>query len=238
MSRPAAASAPRTEARRRSVRILRPGRVPYGEALDLQKRLADERLKGEAPDTLILLEHPPVITLGRGAKAHNVLFTAEALAARGVSLAPCDRGGDVTYHGPGQVVAYPILDLKPDRCDVRRYVQDLEEVMIRCCADHGLAGRRKDGMIGAWLGGEDGESWRKIGAIGVHISRWITTHGIALNVAPDLGHYQLINPCGITEHPVTSLEAELGAASCPAIDAVMDRVAAHFADVFDADLIA
>lgn len=231
-----AAGTPSPGAPTRRLRVLEAGQLSYADGLALQKRLADGRLEGREPDTLILLEHPPVITLGRGAKAHNVLFSAEALAARGIEVAPCDRGGDVTYHGPGQVVAYPILDLKPDRCDVRRYVQNLEEVMIRCCADHGLAARRKEGMIGAWLGGDDGGPWRKIGAVGVHLSRWITTHGIALNVAPDLSHYGFINPCGITEHPVTSLEAELGADRCPSVEAVMARVVAHFCDVFDADI--
>ena len=219
----------------RRVRLWRLGRTPYEEALELQSRVAAGRAEGREPDTLILLEHPPVITLGRNATRENVLFDQAQLASRGVSLVRCDRGGDATFHGPGQLVAYPILDLRPDRCRVRRYVSDLEELMIRCCRDFGLEAGRKEGMAGAWLGGPDGEGpWRKIGAVGVHVRRWITSHGLALNVTTDLSYYGLINPCGITEHPVTSMAEELSGDRRPASGEVAERLTVHFADVFGA----
>ena len=219
----------RAEPVRREIRVERPGRLSYADGLALQQRLAEGVRTGTGPQTLVLLEHEPVITLGRGATGENVLFSEEALRARGVELFPTDRGGDVTYHGPGQVVAYPVLDLKPDRCDVRRYVKDLEEAMIRVCADHGLRATRKEGMIGCWLP----DPWRKIGAVGVHLSRWITTHGLAFNVDPDPSHFQLIVPCGIGEHPVTSLAAELDRP--PTVPSVMDRFEHHLLRIFAAD---
>ncbi len=219
---------------RRSVAVQRLGRIGYADALAVQhdlvaKRSANPRSGGGSvvPDTLLLLEHSPVITLGRGSKEGNVLLSAEALRARGVELHESGRGGDVTYHGPGQVVGYAIVDLKPDRCDVRRFVGDLEETMIRCAADYGLAAGRSKGMVGAWIGD------RKIGAIGVRISRWVTMHGFAFNVSTNMTHFDLIVPCGIPDRGVTSLERELGR-SVP-MDEVMDRLASHFADVFDAD---
>lgn len=218
---------------RRSFRVLEAGRVSYAEGLVLQQRLAEGLRHGTEPDTLVLLEHDPVITLGRGSRVEHVLLSRETLAARGIDLQECDRGGDVTYHGPGQLVVYPIFDLSPDRRDVRRYVNDLEEVMIRMCADHGLRASRKPGMIGAWLGEDDG-CWRKIGAVGVHLCRWITTHGLAFNVAPQMEHYTLIVPCGISAHPVTSLERELDRA--PSVEDVAGAVVDHFRTVFDADL--
>ena len=198
----------RREARRRLVRDLCPrlGLVPYDEALDLQKSLVEDRRAGRIPDTLLLLEHPHVITLGvklAEARAH-VVAHAEALAARGVEVVETGRGGDVTYHGPGQLVAYPILDLKPDRQDVHRYVRDLEAVMIRLCAAYGVAADRIVGLSGAWVGD------RKIGAIGVRISRWITSHGLAFNVSTDLSCFDLIVPCGIADKGVTSLDVEVG----------------------------
>ncbi len=217
------------------IRVLKAGRLGYAEGLALQQRLAAGRDAGAEPDTLILLEHDPVITLGRGAHAENVLLSEQQLAEQGVSLFPTDRGGDVTYHGPGQVVAYPIFDLKPDRMDVRRFVASLEEVMIRTCADHGVTAGRHEGKIGCWLGGEVSEGpWRKIGAIGVHLSRWITTHGLAFNVKPEMDHFRLIVPCGIAEYGVTSLATELGEGACPTVAATMDRIAGHFAEVFGA----
>ncbi len=177
-----------------------------------------------------------MITLGRSARREHVLLTEAALAAEGIEVVACDRGGDVTYHGPGQVVLYPILDLAPDRCDVRRYVSDLEEVMIRTCARFGLAARRKAGMIGCWLGGEGpADPWRKIGAIGVHLSRWITTHGLAFNVDPSMQHFAAIVPCGIGDHPVTSLALELGEA--PPLDAVAEVLVESFAQVFGATIV-
>jgi lipoyl(octanoyl) transferase len=175
------------------------GRLRYAEGLELQARLVTDRQAGRIRDTLLLLEHDPVFTLGRNARAENVLHSEEALRARGFDVFETGRGGDVTYHGPGQVVGYPILHLAPDRCDVHRYVRDLEEVMILTCADYGVEARRVQGMTGAWVG-ED-----KIGAIGVRIARWVTSHGFALNVTTDLAPFDLIVPCGIRGRGVTSL---------------------------------
>lgn len=189
----------------RTIEVRRLGRVPYAEALALQHDLQARRVAQEIGDVLLLLEHPPVITLGRAARdTRNVLLSPAALAARGFEVHEVGRGGDVTYHGPGQLVAYPIVSLEPDRKDVRRYVRDLEEAMIGVCADHGLTAGRSDGQIGCWIGE------RKIGAIGVRISRWVTMHGLALNVAPDLSHFEVIVPCGIADRGVTSLERETG----------------------------
>jgi lipoyl(octanoyl) transferase len=198
--------------------------VPYAEGLDLQARLVAERQAGRIPDTLLLLEHDPVFTLGRNARAENVLLSAEALEAQGFQVFETGRGGDVTYHGPGQAVGYPILDLSPDRCDVHRYVRDLEEVLIRTLSDYGIQAGRVAGMTGAWVGDE------KIGAIGVRIARWVTSHGFALNVANDLAPFGLIVPCGIRGRGVTTLERLLGHA-VPLHD-VATRLARHLATVF------
>jgi lipoyl(octanoyl) transferase len=198
--------------------------VPYARGLELQERLVADRQAGRIPDQLLLLEHDPVFTLGRNARTANVLLPAEALRERGFEVFETGRGGDVTYHGPGQVVGYPILDLAPDRRDVHRYVRDLEEVMMRTCADYGLEASRVEGLTGTWLGDE------KIGAIGVRIARWVTSHGFAFNVGTDLSAFDLIVPCGIRERGVTSLERRLG--HPVPLDEVMDRLAAHFAAVF------
>jgi lipoyl(octanoyl) transferase len=182
------------------------GTVPYATGLDLQRALVEDRRAGRIPDTLLLLEHPHVITLGvklAAARSH-VRATPGELEARGIEMFETGRGGDVTYHGPGQLVAYPILDLRPDRCDVHRYVRDLEEVMIRVCARFGVTAGRIAGLSGTWIG--DG----KIGAVGVRISRWITSHGVAFNVSTDLGFFDLIVPCGISDKRVTSLGREAG----------------------------
>ena len=211
---------------RRTLEVRRLGTVPYAEALQLQKDLVEERRVGRVPDLLILLQHPRVITLGvkgDGGRS-NVLATDERLAELGIEISETGRGGDVTYHGPGQIVGYPILDLKPDRCDVHRYVRDLEEVMIRVCADYGVSAGRISGLTGAWIGNE------KVGAIGVRISRWITSHGFAFNVNTELADFQLIVPCGITDHGVTSLEKATGRTRL--IAEVEDRVVDHFAAVF------
>ena len=202
------------------------GSVPYGEALDLQKALVEERRAGCVPDLLLLLQHPPVITLGvrRDSRSH-VIASDGQLAMHGIEVHEAGRGGDVTYHGPGQIVGYPILDLRPDRCDVHRYVRDLEEVMIRVCADYGIAAHRVDGLSGAWVGTE------KIGAIGVRISRWITSHGFAFNVSTKLDHFKLIVPCGISDRGVTSLEKATGQSiPLPEVEAALVR---RFAEVFD-----
>jgi lipoyl(octanoyl) transferase len=210
----------------RVIEIRRLGVVPYGEGLELQKRLVEERRAGRIPDQLLLLEHPPVITLGvkaRNDRSH-VLATPDALEAQGVELFETGRGGDVTYHGPGQIVGYPILDLRPDRCDVHRYVRDIEEVLIRAAADFGVAAGRIEGLTGVWVGGE------KLAAIGVRISRWITSHGFAFNVSTNLDHFDLIVPCGIAGKGVTSLSRLLGRRVAP--EDVQRSLVAAFAAVF------
>lgn len=204
--------------------VHRLGRVRYADGLELQARLVAERQEGAIPDTLLLLEHDPVFTLGRNARAENVLFSEDLLRERGFALHETGRGGDVTYHGPGQVVGYPILELPTDRRDVHAYVRDLEEVMIRTCGDYGLAAVRVPGMTGTWVGEE------KIGAIGVRIARWVTSHGFAFNVATDLAPFDLIVPCGIRGRGVTSLERLLRR-PVPLAE-VEDRLAAHLGDVF------
>ena len=212
--------------RPRTFEVRRLGCVSYGEALDLQKTLVDERRAGCVPDLLLLLQHPPVITLGvrRDSRSH-VIASDGQLAMHGIEVHEAGRGGDVTYHGPGQIVGYPILDLRPDRCDVHRYVRDLEEVMIRVCADYGIAAHRVDGLTGAWVG------TAKIGAIGVRISRWITSHGFAFNVNTRLEDFQLIVPCGIADRGVTSLRELLGKEV--SIEDVEERFIRRFAEVFD-----
>jgi lipoyl(octanoyl) transferase len=208
--------------------------VEYEDGLRLQTLFARARASGEVGDVLLLLEHPPVLTLGRGAGSGNVLLGAPLLEARGVEVHHTDRGGDVTYHGPGQVVGYPILDLNPDRRDVRRYVRGVEEGMIRALAAQGLSAHRIGRWPGVWLGSEEGGDARKIGAVGVHIARWITTHGFALNVNTALDDFELIVPCGIREAGVTSMERELGRQVN--VGPVEDALARAFADVFEAAL--
>ena len=189
----------------RTLDVRRLGLVPYADALAMQRALVEERRAERIPDTLLLLQHPPVITLGvRKDARSNVVATPERLQQLGIDVHETGRGGDVTYHGPGQIVGYPILDLRPDRMDVHRYVRDLEEVMIRVCAAYGLTASRVPGLTGAWLDAE------KIGAIGIRISRWITSHGFAFNVSTDLEHFKLIVPCGITDRGVTSLVRATG----------------------------
>ena len=206
----------------RPIEIRRLGVVPYAEALAMQRALVEERRADRIPDLLLLLQHPPVITLGvkgDGGRS-NILATDERLAELGIEVSETGRGGDVTYHGPGQIVGYPILDLRPDRCDVHRYVRDVEEIMIRVCADYGVTAGRIKGKTGAWIGLE------KIGAIGVRISRWITSHGFAFNVSTDLAHFDLIVPCGIADGGVTSLEKVTGRRlSLPEVeDALVNRL--------------
>ena len=204
--------------------VRRLGVIPYSEALALQRSLVEERREGRVPDLLLLLQHPPVITLGvkgDGGRS-NVVADSLRLSALGVGISETGRGGDVTYHGPGQIVGYPILDLRPDRCDVHRYVRDLEEVMIRVCADYGVPAGRIQGLTGAWVGDY------KIGAIGVRVSRWITSHGFAFNVNTDLRHFDLIVPCGIANRGVTSLKQAAGR-NLP-MDEVEDSLIRHFCD--------
>jgi lipoyl(octanoyl) transferase len=210
----------------RRLEVRRLGRVPYAEGLALQKALVEERRAGRMGDVLLLLEHPHVITLGARADAgrSHVLATPERLAQLGVEVFETGRGGDVTYHGPGQLVGYPIFDLRPDRQDVHRYVRNLEEAMIGVTADFGIESGRIEGLTGAWVRAE------KIGAIGVRVSRWITSHGFAYNVSTDLSFFQLIVPCGITDRGVTSLSRLLGR-EVPMRE-VEDRFVDHFCRVF------
>ncbi len=189
---------------RRPLEVHELGSVPYREAWELQHRLFERRAAGAIPDTLLLLEHPPTITLGRAGGRDHLLASAEELAARGIDLLEIDRGGDVTYHGPGQVVAYPILDLSRLLPDLNRYVRALEETMMRVLRDHGLESERIAGMSGVWVGGA------KVGAVGIRVKEWITMHGFALNVNTELSAFDLIVPCGLHGRPVTSLAQLLG----------------------------
>lgn len=214
----------------RKLVVRRLGRVEYADGLDLMQRLAEARDAGRIPDTLLLLEHPPVLTKGRAAKAGNVLLSDEELAARGVELFETNRGGDVTYHGPGQLVGYPIFDLKPERQDVRRYVREVEESIIRALAEYGIEAGRAPKWTGVWVGAEDDPTAVKVCAIGVHIKRWVTTHGFALNVIPDLSHFGMIVPCGIAERGVASMSSILGRLVDPT--AVEEVVARKFGEVF------
>jgi len=200
-------------------------RVSYAAGLALQEELVVRRRDGEVPDTLLLLEHPHVITLGTASSADHVLVGAEERAALGVELFEAGRGGDVTYHGPGQLVGYPILDLKPDRKDLHRYLRDLEEVLIRCLATLGVRGRREEGLTGVWT------ELGKIAALGVRVSSgWITSHGFALNVHTDLSFFGTIVPCGIHDRDVTSLSRELGRRV--SLDEVKPAVVDAFGEVF------
>lgn len=185
------------------------GRVEYEDGLKLQKLFGEARSKELVPDSLLLLEHPPVLTLGRGGKAQNIVVSDQEIEKRGVEVFQTDRGGDVTYHGPGQIVGYPIFLLPPDRRDVRRYIRDLEEAIIRALAGFGIRGERISKWPGVWVIEPRSAAPRKIAAIGVHISRWQTSHGFALNVNTDLSHFELIIPCGIEEGGVTSMERQL-----------------------------
>jgi lipoyl(octanoyl) transferase len=231
------------------------GRVGYDATHRLQQKLVEARIAGRIGDVLLLLEHDAVITLGRSAKPDNVLVAEEERAAKGVDLVETGRGGDVTFHGPGQLVAYPILDLKPDRCDVRRYIGDLAAVMIRLAKDSGIAAGVVPGdakLVGVWvdetspgewdeeradqasIGVPNGVRLAKIGAIGVRLSRWVTMHGFAFNVTTDLAGFQLIVPCGIRALDVTSL-ARLGVTTL-SVEDVARASLAHFASVLDADV--
>lgn len=191
------------------IQVLHLGRVDYNTALNLQKTLVDLRKRGVIQDTLLLLEHPPVITLGRNAKQKNIVASPELLAQRGVELVECDRGGDVTFHGPGQLVGYPIFDLRAlnPKIGVIEYVRRIEEVLIRSCGDLGIPCTRIAGLTGVWT---TEEPQAKIAAIGVHVSRAVTSHGFALNVTTDLDFFKLIVPCGIEDKPVASMDSELG----------------------------
>ncbi len=207
--------------------LLQLGRVPYGEGLELQQRLVEARYEDRIGNTLVLLEHPPVLTLGRNASRANILASDQFLAYRGVEVHEINRGGDVTYHGPGQLVAYPILDLREWQRDVGAFVRAVEQTIIDTLADYGIEAGRIPKLTGVWVGG------RKIAAIGVHMSRWVTSHGLALNVNTDLSYFQYIVPCGLTK-PVTSM-VQLGVRVT--LDEVSRTLAAHFGRVFDCEML-
>jgi lipoate-protein ligase B len=204
------------------------GLRPYVEVLDLQRELARARITGElGQDILLLVEHPPVVTLGRSAREQHLVVPRGALAARGVELFEVERGGDVTFHGPGQLVGYPIVDLRRHRQDLHWYLRRLEEVLIRAVGRYGIIGERNPPYTGVWTSG------RKLASIGVHARDWVTWHGFALNVTTDLASFDLIVPCGIQAVTMTSVERELAGTPAPSVDEVGGVVAAAFGDVFD-----
>jgi lipoyl(octanoyl) transferase len=204
------------------------GVIPYGPACDLQHRIVEARKSKAIPDVLLLCEHPHVITLGRNGKHEHLRAGSRLLEQMRVAFHPTDRGGDITYHGPGQVVGYPIIDLTGYRRDVRWFVEQLEEVMIRTSANFGITGKRVAPHHGVWVQTPAGEE--KLAALGVHLSRWVTSHGFAYNVATDLGYFDLIVPCGIPDKRATSLERLLGRAV--STEEITPYIVAHFAEVF------
>jgi len=226
------------------ISVLQLGASDYATGLRLQQRLVELRKDGRIGDVLLLLEHAPVITLGRNAKAANIIASREKLAERGVEVCECDRGGDVTFHGPGQIVGYPIFDLRGmASADAKRkslgaveYVRRLEEVLIRTCADFGIAAKRVQGLTGVWTEPPPSSTEEaKIGALGVHISRAVTSHGFALNVNTDLSYFDLIVPCGITAKPVTSMARELGKEL--ALEPVAYAISRNFGVVFGSQML-
>jgi lipoyl(octanoyl) transferase len=235
-----------------TISVVQLGTVDYATALQLQQTLVELRKDGQVGDVLLLLEHPPVITLGRNAQAQNVTASPELLARKGVELFECDRGGDVTFHGPGQLVGYPIFDLRglTPKLGAVDYVRRLEEVLIRTCADFGIGTERVAKMTGVWVREEaglrpamDGSETRpytgvaegKIAAIGVHIARGVTSHGFALNVNTDLDFFNLIIPCGIATKPVTSMSKQLGRAL--PLEEVAQAVTRNFGRVFNSQIL-
>jgi len=218
--------------------LLNLARIAYSDALDLQHRLVEARYEGRIGNTLVLLEHPPVLTLGRNATRANIIASDEFLAYRGVEIHEINRGGDVTYHGPGQLVGYPIIDLRSfaPRLGAVEYVRKMEEALIRACGDFNVPTARIAGRTGVWIPAGGGVLEKKVAAIGVHISRGITSHGFALNVTTDLRDFDLIVPCGISDRAVTSLELE--ADPPPSMEAVQNAVARQFGRVFDHQVLA
>ena len=202
------------------------GLVPYGEALELQRRLADERLKGSIPDTLLLLEHPPVMTLGRSWKQSSLPIDPDALRRRGIEVFDIERGGDVTYHGPGQLVGYPIIDLQHHKPDLHWYLRQLEGMLIGALGALGIGAERREGYTGVWTQG------RKIASIGVHVRQWVTWHGFALNVTTDLSPFSLIVPCGIPDVVMTSVAREQPRADDDAMTATREAVVSSFRTAF------
>lgn len=210
----------------RNCQVRQLGRIGYGAALDLQQRLVAERKQGAISDQLLLLEHEHVVTLGRNGHMENLLASGEALERAGISFYPTDRGGDITYHGPGQLVGYPILDLRDWKRDVGAYVRGIEQAIIDTLAGFGIEAERIPKLTGVWVDG------RKIAAIGVHISRWVTSHGFALNVSTDLNYFQYIVPCGLTK-PVTSM-AQLGVRA--SVEETGEILAGHFGRIFQCEI--
>ena len=225
-----------------AIQYLYLGRIDYNHALQLQEELVELRRAERIGNVLLLLEHPPVLTLGRNANRANVLASDELLASRGVTLHQISRGGDVTYHGPGQLVGYPIFDLRSleresgGRMGPVDFVRLMEEALISVCGTYGVRGGRIAGLTGVWVGTDEKQA-RKIGAIGIHVSRGITSHGFAFNVTTELRDFQLINPCGITDKPVTSLEREVPAVGLPGLDVIAQEAARQFGVVFRQEML-
>jgi lipoyl(octanoyl) transferase len=223
----------------RQLWIVRLGRMPYAEALELQRAVARARIAGSIPqDVLLLVEHEPVVTMGRTAKQQNLTASAELLGARGVQLFEVERGGDVTYHGPGQLVGYPIVDLKRHRQDLHWYLRQVEEALILAIGEHGISGERSAGYTGVWtrgVVGGDSHPPRKLASIGVHARDWVTWHGFALNVTTELSYFDLIVPCGIPGVDMTSMSRELGAPV--AMRDAEDAAVRGFGSVFSLDPI-
>jgi lipoyl(octanoyl) transferase len=230
------------------VNLLHLGRVPYAEALAIQQQVIAARKQNLIADTLLLLEHPPVITLGRNSRRSNILASEELLTSRGVELHEINRGGDVTYHGPGQLVGYPIIDLRGDLPGKKGpylgpvdYVRLLEEVLIRTCGDFGTMAQRICKLTGVWTIAIGSIPEKKVAAIGVHVSQGVTSHGFALNVTTDLRDFDWIIPCGITDRQVTSLEQEFGpaitSAAPPTMQAAINSVGRNFGRVFQRQML-
>lgn len=215
-----------SDAAERELWVVRLGRMAYGEALELQREVARDRISGVIPqDVLLLVEHPPVVTLGRSSKEKNLISSPAILESKGVELFEVERGGDVTFHGPGQLVGYPIIDLKRHKVDLHWYLRSVEETLIKTIGEYGIPGERSTGYTGVWTNG------RKIASIGVHARDWVTWHGFALNVTTDLSYFDFIVPCGIAGVQMTSIAKETGLS--PTLDLVSSHVSRHFATLFD-----
>jgi len=214
--------------KRETVSVADLGLMEYGRAWSLQKKMHERRVRGEIPDLLLLVQHPPVLTLGKSGALSNVLVRPEQLAEMGISLFFIERGGDVTYHGLGQIVGYPIMDLRRRGRDIYRFITDLEEVMIRTALDFSIRAERDPGHRGVWVGRKE------LGAIGLSVRKWVSMHGFALNVTTDLEPFSIINPCGFTDRQATSMAACLSR-HVPVAE-VLERLKHHFSTVFDVDL--
>lgn len=226
------------------IHLIHVGRIPYAEGLAIQQQVIAARKQGLIGDTLLLLEHPPVLTLGRNSRRENVLASDEFLEQRGIELHEINRGGDVTYHGPGQLVGYPILDLRGEWPGKKGphlgpvdYVRMLEEVLIRVCGDFGIMAQRIAKRTGVWTIAGGSVQEKKIAAIGVHVSQGVTSHGFALNVTTDLRDFRWIVPCGITDREVTSLELEAGEGRQPSMESALHSTARNFGRVFECQML-